>query len=162
MTREEIYMFEHWLELGFAGILDGTCPLIYTSRAPLDLASPRVEIKAIAGGILNHSHNYTDGTNEYDSYEGTLEITVATNRTGEQGTMNHAALIGSVRSRLTMRYLTRKNAAQQSNWQSPVIVPLDIRATGTADTFFDGNDIDITALSYYLAFNVKPDAWPDL
>tara|TARA_R110000868_G_scaffold202766_1_gene450537 strand:+ start:126 stop:593 length:468 start_codon:yes stop_codon:yes gene_type:complete len=154
MTLDELYQFERWTEEGFAAILAGVCPKIYASREPCDLESPRVEIKAVIGPALQHSKSFTSGsTDAYDAFEAALEITIVTNRTGNEWTMNHPRLIGSVRSRLTMRYLIGR-------WSSPVVVPADLRATGTADTFSDENDIDTTSLTYYLVFNVAPTAWP--
>lgn len=158
MTTEELYQFEHWLELGFAGILAGTCPKIYKSREPLDLESPRIEIKAIVGNAMDHSKTFGDGSDAYDAFDGSLEITVVTNRSTTEGTMTHDQLLGAVRSRLTMRYL-KHNA---TNWQSPAVAPADLRAQGTVDSFFDGDCIDTTVLSYYLVFSVKQTAWPDL
>jgi hypothetical protein len=158
MTHEELYQFEHWLELGFASILAGTCPKIYKSREPLDLESPRVEIKAIIGNAMSdHAKGFADGSEAYDAFDGSLEITVVTNRSTTEGTLTHDQLLGAVRSRLTMRYLKACNPL--SNWQSPALAPTDLRATGTADTFFDGNDTDTTVLSYFLVFSVKQAAW---
>lgn len=230
MTEPELYMFEHRLELGFASILAGTCPLIYKSRDPLDLESPRIEIKAIVGNAMSdHAKGFADGTEAYDAFDGSIEITVVTNRnTYEElgnisaidgrtieftewiGTsniiagdiiringatftvescveftsitvvqaltgitvgmsvqlctaeLNHARLLGQVRSRLTMRYLKQLNASGASHWQSDAVVPTDLRAQGTVDSFFDGDCIDTTVLSYYLVFSVKQTAWPDL
>lgn len=139
----------------FDGILAGTCDSIYKSREPSDMVSPRVEVKAIVGPIMDHSRSFQDGTNSYDAFEATLEITVVTNRTGNEGTMNHARLIGSVRSRMTMRRLL-------GCWQSSALAPVDLIGTGTADTFSDENDIDTTVLTYYTANTVKQAAWPDL
>lgn len=154
MTLDELYQFERWTEEGFAAILAGICPKIYTSREPCELESPRVEIKAVIGPALNHSKSFTNGsTDAYDAFEAALEVTIVTNRTGNEWTMNHPRLIGSVRSRLTMRHLIGR-------WTSPVVVPADLRATGTADTFSDENDIDTTSITYYLVFNVAPTAWP--
>jgi hypothetical protein len=155
MTTEELYRWEHWLELGFAGILAGACPLIYKSREASELQSPRIEIKAIAGPVMDHSRSFQDGSTAYDAFEASLEITIVTNRSGNEGTMNHASLIGIVRSRMTMRQLCKE-------WQSPALAPVDLRATGTADTFSDENDIDTTVLTYYTANTVKQSAWPDL
>jgi hypothetical protein len=90
---------------------------------------------------------------EHDAFEATLEVTIATNRKGNEGTLNHPRLIGSVRSRLTMRKIIQA-------WKSQVALIDDIRGTGTIDTFSDENDIDFTSLSYYLVFNVAPTAWP--
>jgi len=154
MNVEELYQFEQWLETGFTALLRGTCESIYTSREAEDLVSPRVEIKAILGPALqHHKASYGGVTTEHDAFEASLEITIATNRKGNEGTLNHPRLIGSVRSRLVMRYIVQ-------NWQSPVTLIDDIRGTGTIDTFVDENDIDFTTLSYYLVFNVAPTAWP--
>ncbi len=154
MNVEELYQFEQWLETGFAAILAGTCPNIYTSREADELISPRVEIKAILGPALqHHKGSYGGVTTEHDAFEATLEITIVTNRSGNEGTLNHPRLIGSVRSRLVMRYLIQ-------NWKSPVTLINDIRGTVTIDTFSDENDIDNTSLSYYILFNVAPTAWP--
>jgi hypothetical protein len=154
MNLEELYQFEQWLETGFAALLAGTCPNIYTSRDTEDMVSPRVEIKAILGPALQHHKSMFSGAVvEHDAFEATLEVTIATNRKGNEGTLNHPRLIGSVRSRLTMRQIIQA-------WKSPVTLINDIRGTGTIDTFSDENDIDFTSLSYYLFFNVAPTAWP--
>ena len=156
MTREELFQFEYWLELAFAGLLAGTCPLIYKSREADELQSPRIEIKAVLGKALEHRKAYSDGvTNDFDAYEATLEITVATNRAAVEGTPTHNQLLGSVRSRVSMKYAL-------ANWESDVTVINDIRPQGTIDTFSDENCIDLTSLSFYLVFNVKPSAWPEL
>jgi hypothetical protein len=154
MNLDELYQFEHWLEAGFKQLLSGVCPSIYASREAQDLISPRVEIKAVLGPALDHHKaTYAGATSEHDAFEATLEVTVVTNRTGNEGTMNHARLIGSVRSRLVMRQIVQ-------TWQSSVALIADIRGTGTVDTFTDENDIDTSSLSYYLAFSVAPSAWP--
>jgi hypothetical protein len=154
MTLEELYQFEQWLETGFKQLLAGVCPSIYGSRECAELVSPRVEIKAILGPAMQHQKaSYAGATNEHDAFEATLEVTIATNRTGNKGTLNHPRLIGSVRSRLVMRQIVQ-------TWKSPVTLIADIRGLGTVDTFSDENDIDITTLNYYLAFSVAPSAWP--
>lgn len=154
MTSEEIFQLEHWLELGFQALLADTCPLIYKSREAEELDSPRIEIKAIVGKALNHAHSFADGTQVYDAYEGTVEITVVTNRKGEEGTMNHPRLLGVVRSRMSMKKI-------RTLFSSPVVAIDDLRATGTVDTFSDENGIDITSLSFYNVFNIKPSAWSE-
>ena len=156
MTREELFQFEKWLELAFEGLLTGATTHIFKSREADPLQSPRIEIKAVLGKALEHRKGYTDGkTNDFDAYEATLEITVATNRATEEGAPNHNQLLGTVRSRVSMKYAL-------ANWASDVTVILDIRPQGTIDTFSDENCIDLTALSFYLVFNVKPSAWPEL
>ena len=154
MNLDELYQFEHWLETGFKQLLAGVCPSIYGSREASDLVSPRVEIKAVLGPALqHHKASYAGATSEHDAFEATIEVTIVTNRTGNEGTLNHPRLIGSVRSRLVMRQIVQ-------TWQSPVALIADIRGTGTIDTFSDENDIDFTTISYYLAFSVAPSAWP--
>ena len=154
MNLDELYQFEKLLETGFAQLLAGVCPDIYTSREAAELVSPRVEIKAVLGPALqHHKASYAGSTSEHDAFEATLEVTIATNRTGNEGTLNHPRLIGSVRSRLVMRQIVQ-------TWKSPVALIADIRGTGTIDTFSDENDIDFTTLSYYLTFSVAPSAWP--
>ena len=155
MNAEEIFQLEYWLELGFEAVLMDTCPLIYKSRESDSMTSPRIEIKAIVGKALNHAHSFADGTQVYDAYDGTVEITVVTNRQGTDGTMNHPRLLGLVRNRMSMKKI-------RTLFTSQVVAIDDLRATGTVDTFSDENGIDITSLSFYNVFNIKPSAWSEL
>lgn len=152
-TLAEIYQLEKHIETGVSTLLDGTTANIYTSRETTDLASERIEIKAILGENLEHRHPFSDGSSVFDVWTATLELTVATNR-GENS-QNHSELLGKVRARITKKYF-------DANFTHEIIVTLDVRDSGTIDSFSDENDIDISTLSFYLVVNVKPSAWPEL
>ena len=156
MKNEEIFQFEKHLESAFSGILSTAGPNIYSSRN-VDIAqSPRLEIKAVVGETANHSKAMIDRTRwVYDAYTGSLEIRIVTNRESEKKSGAHHELLGTVRARLQQYYVTQEWAKQKT----PLLI-MDIRESGTADSFTDENDIDISVLTFAIYFSINPQSWP--
>ena len=152
----EIYQVEKHMEDAIASILFGACSNIYKSRQDRDLASSRIELKAILGENVEHRkifpRNGAPPREAFDAWTGAIEITVATNRSDDAMVDNHSVLLGVIRSRLTNRYFL-------DNFSHPIIAITDIRDSGTLDSFMDENNIDISVLSFYTLVNIKPEAW---
>mgnify|MGYP000284708416 CR=1 FL=1 len=156
VNNVEIYQVEKHMETAIASLLFGVCTNIYKSRQNRDLASSRVELKAILGENVEHRKIFPQNggppQDAFDAWTGAIEITVATNRSVDADVDNHSMLLGAVRARLTNRYL-------RANFTHPIIAITDIRDSGTLDSFVDENDIDISVLSFYTLVNIKPEAW---
>jgi len=160
--------FEYWLESGFASILSGltTAPVYDTATRAEVAVSPRIECKAIVGPYVEHRYKFTNGYVQnqggtptqipfttFDAYQGSLEVTVITNRQDNTATGDHRRLLGLTRARMLLPYVWQ-------NWNGVVIIPQDIRPAGTADTFIDENDLDVTVMVHDVLFHVVPSAWP--
>jgi hypothetical protein len=156
VNNVEIYQVEKHMETATASLLSGVCTNIYKSRQNRDLASSRVELKAILGENVEHRkifpQNGGPAQEAFDAWTAAIEITIATNRSVDADVDNHSMLLGAVRARLTNRYLL-------ANFTHPIIAITDIRDSGTLDSFVDENDIDISVLSFYTLVNIKPNAW---
>ena len=154
----EILQFEKHLEYGVLSLLAGCADNLYHSREVTAANTPRIEVKAITGAALNHAHKFPNVNSQafmYDAYEGTIEITIATNREVDAPTQTHLQLLGLVRAKLQ-----RVNVL--ANWQTyqHVILITDIREQGTTDSFIDEQGVDYSVIEHYVLFNVNPDAWP--
>lgn len=154
---EEIYKLEEHLEAGFMQILQPCTEFVYSSRDPQTLKSPRLEVKAVSGGVYDkHAHVFMPGQDQmYDTWEGQMFITVVTNRTTDIPTNIHTQLIGKMRYRMTLPMVRRA-------WANDIVIITDVREQGTEDSFVDANDIDITVISFYTLFNINTSGvWPD-
>lgn len=150
----ELYQIEKHVESAFETMLGGVASNIYCSRKQADIESTRLELKCILGENLEHRKYFTNGDQAHDTWESQLQITVASNRGEITHIDNHSALLGATRAKMTLRY-------SKHNLTSDVIEILDIRDSGTVDSFNDDNNIDFTVLTYYLVVTIKPEAWPE-
>jgi hypothetical protein len=162
----ELFQLERWLEEGFRDgcISQSVIPLegIDISRQSTVANSPRIELKAIVGELLNHQHLFNGGPFTWDAWSGELQALVVTNRQTVIGGDTHYSLIGKLRACLMPLYRGRGGNPLSRWWNQPYIAITDIRAGGTEDTWSDEKNLDYTQLRYNLTFNIAPDAWPQL
>lgn len=156
MELPEIFQLETHLEAGFKGVLSGAGFTVYHSRETDIAVTPRIEVKAIVGEIIDHVHSFGDPRSwVYDCWNGSLEVTVTTNRESDKEPMNHRALLGLVRYRLQLAKIVQTWLSHQQT-----VVITDIREQGTSDSFTDEKNLDYSVLNWLIVFNVNPTAWP--
>lgn len=156
MSTDEIFQFEKNLESAFAGILSTATPHVFLSRSTDIAQSPRLDIKATVGQTQNHAKAMIDRVRwVYDTYDAAIEVKVTTNRTSEEKSDAHYKLIGQVRARMQLYYVTQEWTKQNS----PLIV-MDIREANSDASFVDENDLDISALTFAIYFSINPKVWP--
>jgi hypothetical protein len=166
-TIPEIFQFEYWLEAGFANILKDITPNVYdTATRQQTRKTPCIELKSVVGAYVEHRHKFDGGYmignppqfvnyTAFDAYQSVLEVVVITNRGEDTDEMNHRRMLGLVRHRMSV-------ASVWQNWGGVVILPQDVRPTGTTDTFIDDQDCDITVMSHDVLFCInEKDTWPD-
>lgn len=166
----ELFQLERWGEEGFQYGLSTQLVIapeaINISRQSSVANSPRIELKVTIGEELNHHHLIG---NEWmcDTFNGTLEALVVTNRQSVIATDTHYALMGRLRACLKAHYSNiAVNGMPPTNvnplpwWSQTYISITDIRSAGTTDTWSDDKNLDYSKLSYSLILNIKPDAWP--
>lgn len=164
---DDLMRFEYYLEEGFSGILKAIPAItVYDSQTRSETAvTPRVEVKVVVGSYLEHRHTFKNGAivngapinaDIFDSYEGVIEVTIVTNRKVDKTSDGHRRLLGAVRTAMLKWHVI-------FNWPGDKILPVDIRPTGTADTFQDENDLDYSVLSHLLVFEISnlPGIWPE-
>lgn len=156
LPLNQLLQFERWLEEGFREILANVAPNNYTSRDVNTQASPRTTTLATIGEVAAlHVHPTTGGNSIYDAFEGEIEVEVATNRTTESKSNVQYEVIGAVRAAM-VDYLVQRNW----NQQNPLRIT-DVRPVSAEHTVDTENNLDLTAMKFYILFNVNPDQWPD-
>lgn len=156
LPLNQLLQFERWLEEGFREILANVAPNNYTSRDTNTQESPRTTTLATIGEIASgHVHPTTGGNSIYDAFEGEMEVEVATNRTTEAKSDKQYEIIGGVRAAM-VDYLVQRNW----NQNNPMRIT-DVRPTGAEHTVDAENNLDLTAMKFYIVFNVEPSQWPD-
>ena len=156
MNLDDLFQFEKNLEAAFAGILSTATPHVYLSRSTDSNQSPRLEIKATVGQTQNHAKSMIDrGRWVYDTYDGTIEVNVVTNRTSEAKSDAHYKLVGQVRARMQLYWVTQEWVKQNS----PLLV-MDVREASSDASFVDENDLDTSTLTFAIYFSINPNAWP--
>jgi hypothetical protein len=158
----EILAVEANTEASIIALLDSCLPapttgakLIYPKRSARTADTPRLEVMVITGEAQkDHEHVFQNKQSVYDSWQCELQIKVATNRTSDQNSPTHSALLGRVRAKL-------QRAVAVAEWnQAATVLLVDIRELGTIDSFDDGDNLDFSVLSWFLFIQINPDAWP--
>ena len=156
MSIDEIFQLEKHLETAFAGILATATPHVFLSRSVDVAKSPRLDVKTTIGQSLNHAKAMIDRVRWiYDAYEGEMKIKVVTNRTAEEKSDAHYKLIGQLRARMQLYYVTQEWTKQNS----PLIIK-DVRETSSTTNEVDENDLDISELTFYVLFGINAKVWP--
>jgi len=156
MSTDEIFKFENNLESSFCGILKTATPHVYLSRMVDSAQSPRLEIKATTGQTQNHAKLAVDRVRwVYDTYDGTIEVKIVTNRTSEAKSDAHAKLVGQARARMQLYYITQEWTKQNS----PLLV-MDVREASSDTSFDDEMNLDTSTLTFAIYFSINPNAWP--
>ena len=156
MNLDDLFQFEKNLESAFCGILKTATPNVYLSRSSDISQSPRLEIKATVGQTQNHAKSMIDRVRwVYDTYDGAIEVKITTNRTSEAKSDAHYKLVGQVRARMQLYWITQEWVKQNS----PLLV-MDVREASSDASFVDENDLDISTLTFAIYFSINPKAWP--
>ena len=157
MNLDDLFQFEKNLEAAFSGILSTATPHVYLSRSTDTNQSPRLEIKATVGQTQNHAKGMIDRVRwVYDTYDGTIEVKVVTNRTSEAKSDAHYKLIGQVRARMQLYWITQEWTKQNS----PLLV-MDVREASSDTSFDDEMNLDTSTLTFAIYFSINPNAWPN-
>lgn len=171
MLLSDILQIEKHAEDAFMTVLlpalpanpDGTKNL-YRTRGDRTAESPRVEIAVILGEVKkDHEHIFTNGASIYDSWDAELQMVITTNRTSVAPFPTHAELLGKVRA-LLQRCVLVAQPPGSSTWPNRIVLLVDIREQGTTDSWESGDNLDSSAISYYLFLQVsqEPGIWPAL
>jgi len=156
MNTDEIFQFEKNLEAAFAGILSTATPHVFLSRTTDVAKSPRLDIRATVGQTQNHAKAMIDRVRwVYDTYDGAIEVKITTNRTSEEKSDAHYKLVGQVRARMQLYWITQEWAKQNS----PLLV-MDVREASSDASFVDENDLDTSTLTFAIYFSINPKVWP--
>lgn len=169
MNIPDIHQFEFWIETGFAAILAGltAAPVYDAATWGRTMLTPNISIKSIIGSYIEHRHKFSNTYTQnqggvlvqnpftaFDAYNSTLEVTVTTNRQDNQSTGDHRRLLGLTRARMLLAYVWQ-------NWGGQVIIPQDVRPLGTADSFINEDDCDVTVMVHEIPFVVNTQGvWP--
>lgn len=160
---ENIMQLERHLEDAFEKVLKAAGATVFRSRGVSLTASPRVEIVAEVGNVLNHTYNFRDGIRwAYDAWKGSLTAMIVTNRTQtESRTSAHQRLLGLVRAALQQFRLAGSDNKVGAAWPGVIVFLTDIREAGTLQRFEDEDDLDYSEVRWDLIFNVNPAMWED-
>lgn len=168
-----LYRFEDYIEPALVEYLEtyltqeGANITVYRQRETTEKsATPWIEVKLILGEETEHMYVATDGTQYPDAYTFQLQFSVVTNRTttavGESGQVDGEENGSLLRARVRV---CMANFCKNLN-DSEVSTKMHYHAfeklmeSGTSPEIDDGNNLDISRITYTGRLRIRPDAWP--
>jgi hypothetical protein len=119
------------------------------------------------GGEADHVHVTADNTQYPDVYNFDLQFNVITNRTttavGESGQVDgeeDGALLRA-RVRICMAQYDKNLNDDEVNTKMHYHVFTRLMESGTSPEIDDGNNLDISRISFTGRLKIRPDAWPE-
>ncbi len=159
---ERLFEFESQLETGFVTLFSNAVINAFSSRGAETLNTPYVALYCTAGAVLQNHMAFKGNTiTPYDWFEGGMVTKIVTNRVTDNAELppQHTVYLGKMRKALLLPFVRAGSALCQ--WPSDNYLQLaDIRQDSTIDTYTDEDGLDTTEISWYLNFQIKPDAWP--
>jgi hypothetical protein len=154
MTLDQLLQVEANLEDSFDPILAVCGVPVFRTRDTDTATSPRLEMNVVLGNALdNHQHVFADGSWISNAWNGSMSVTVVTNRTEtESRTKAHQRLLGLLRKALQqMRVISAWSA------NAPVFVA-SLVENGTEESFVDENDLDYSKVNWGFLCSLNPNA----
>jgi hypothetical protein len=165
----EIFMLEWWLANNFVSVLHNTAANVYRIRDPRTCnpdgspATPRIDVIPTVNGLANqgkHSQPVAGKGQIFDAWQGELQTDIVTNREVSEASTPpmHDGILGNVRSIL---YQFRFNGMGTliPAWDNTSLLLVDIRETGSENSFDNEHNIDTTSIKWFILFQVNPSRW---
>ena len=161
---DALYNFEDQIETAIAAVLvaalaAGPTPIacqVLTSRDFATKQTPRLEVEFATGKAMNQrtTAGQANPRQVPSAFEGTLTVSVVTDRQTEQSVAVHGILRGRARFNLSA-------AAQPfTSINIPNLQILDMLPANTVPGMQTDKEEDITAMSYSVMFGIQNNAWP--
>jgi hypothetical protein len=159
MTLGEIHQFEKNAESIMVGVLGDICQNVYRSRQVDVNQSPRLSVKAVIGAqFQNQKLNITEAPGFiYSAYECGLQVTVTTNRTTDEKSDFHNALLGQTRMQCSQFYV---DAWQEEQPDALPNLITQLKPAQNDDDVADTEDLDNSKLTFTFILVINPQAFP--
>lgn len=161
---EEILRIEEHAENGLVQVMEAIGATVYKTRDAKIIDTPSVGVKCILGEAQkNREKIFLNPVFQmYDTWLSEIQTTVRTNRTSDQSSPSHVALLGKVRTRMQRTLLVQPRDVWPYGWIEPHILVVDSREQGTIESVEDETDsnVDVTTISWFFMIQVRPTAWP--
>lgn len=161
---DTLYDFEDQIETALAAVLTaalaaGPTPIacqVLTSRDFATKQTPRIEVEFATGKAMNQRTTAGQASPRQvpNAFEGTLTVSIVTDRQTEQTTSVHGLIRGRVRFNLSA-------AAQPfTAINIPNLQILDLLQASTVPNIQGDKEQDITAIGFSVLFAIQNSAWP--
>jgi hypothetical protein len=149
-----IFALEKAIETGFVTIFEAHDIDAVKQRDGGELPVPRVEVQYQNGAEIGHVTRIPSGQSVRDAWDGTIRITVVTNRENTSPATLHDELLARVR--LVMRSFQREITRERFPYHEMPNI------TGQGDQCgVDADNLqDVTTLVFSCTVAVRRDAWP--
>lgn len=152
---ESLYDFETQIETAFAELLEEKTTISsHGQRSEDNLPVPRYEFQATTGAATGHYGKAKDGLVYPDAFECVLRCRHVTSRRNDFSLHDHRRNVSALR-RWMYRFET-----QITSDRLPYLTIDSILETGSTQGVDPDNELDITDISFAVAFAIRPNAWP--
>jgi len=161
-SLDQLFSFEQNIESGFVALLkDAGLPNPQSSRGNAIFTTPFIELWFDNGAANSSSQQPIQGLDgayfPFASYAGTLTTQCVTNRSDSTTAEQHNLLIGQLRAACQPYRIWKLWGKYQQ-----IDLVTDLREAGSAYSFDEEKNLDITEIHWGVLHSINKNAWPQI